>query len=1074
MTGMPVPALLVLAAALLQPASASQEALDPSLRAAVERFFATQQAEDVDGYLALWSTTANRPPAGLLKYIFNAGDDAFREIEITKVTLAGERARVRVQALRERTERRLSASGEPISRTARIDVSLGFVREGGDWKLTSEGPASDYLAASLLESNDAGKRRSLLESEPDLLTEGLILSLSRRAGEAAQQQDYAAAQTAYERMLEVARHVGVKKYEGEALQNLGNTYYFRRNLPAALDAYEQRLAIERERGDDEGAAAAHGGIATIRYSLAEYGAALAAYREALAIEERLKDGPAVASTLISTGNVLYLQGDFNGAIADYTRSRELYRNATDPAGEARALEGLGRVFLARGDYAGALEAFSGVLEEGRARKDRRAQGNATLNLGDAHFRLGNLEVARATFEESRGHFEAIEDPANVGRVWQAVALTDLVAGRYPLAEDEYKKSGAACAGASDAECVAGAAVGLGFAQSAQDEFLEAIPSYRKAIEGFAALKKKEQSARAQIGLSQALAGSGDFKAALAAAGEARHAGVALDNDDVLWRAFVAEARALRRSSEPESALAAARAAASALQGQVDQAPTQPGSPVARDSSAVFTTLALLQAEAGDAAAAFETVERMRLHDLRISLVGVEREIARGMTEQEREQERGVAVELVTLHAQLAREKGLPKPDTERVARLERSIAEVMARRAAFEARLYERLPDLRIWRGLMPPATLSDVESALTSPGDLLLQFVVDDEDLLVLAAGRSEQGVELRAHVRALARRSLAERVGRLVQPDVLRDEVLWREAAAELIAAIPESIVTSVASAKQVTIIPHEILWRVPFDALPVGTGYLADRAAVRYAPSLSALVRVPARQPAASGEEATLLIVGAPELAESVRARVAQTAPGWTLRSPESAALEAKAIAGDADAERVTTLSGAEATEAGLRDRLGSADVIHLAAPFRVNGSAAMFSRILLAGAPSEDAFPPAYDSSADASLDPREVMNLQLAARAVVLSDGAALAMRNAADDATVVHWAWRAAGVPSLVMPRWPGEEMAANVLLADLHARLRNGETPDEALAAAQRALRRSDGYAAPYYWAGWLLLSVR
>ena len=68
----------------------------------------------------------------LLKYIFNAGDDAFREIEITKVTLAGERARVRVRALRERTERRRSASGEPISRTARIDVSLGFVREGGD------------------------------------------------------------------------------------------------------------------------------------------------------------------------------------------------------------------------------------------------------------------------------------------------------------------------------------------------------------------------------------------------------------------------------------------------------------------------------------------------------------------------------------------------------------------------------------------------------------------------------------------------------------------------------------------------------------------------------------------------------------------------------------------------------------------------------------------------------------------------------------------------------------------------------------------------------------------------------
>ena len=38
---------------------------DPALRAAVERFFAMQQAEDVDGYLSLWSTNgqASRPPS---------------------------------------------------------------------------------------------------------------------------------------------------------------------------------------------------------------------------------------------------------------------------------------------------------------------------------------------------------------------------------------------------------------------------------------------------------------------------------------------------------------------------------------------------------------------------------------------------------------------------------------------------------------------------------------------------------------------------------------------------------------------------------------------------------------------------------------------------------------------------------------------------------------------------------------------------------------------------------------------------------------------------------------------------
>jgi CHAT domain-containing protein len=397
------------------------------------------------------------------------------------------------------------------------------------------------------------------------------------------------------------------------------------------------------------------------------------------------------------------------------------------------------------------------------------------------------------------------------------------------------------------------------------------------------------------------------------------------------------------------------------------------------------------------------------------------------------------------------------------------------RRETFEQRLYDRLPDLRIWRGLMLPASGGDAEGVLASAGDLLLQFVVDDEDLLVVGVRRSEQGLEFLAHVRATKRRTVAERVVGLVQPDVLRDEQRWRKAAADLLETIPAAVVTAIAASRQVVVVPHEFLWRVPFEAMPMGTGYLADTAGVRYAQSLSALVRVVPRQPAAVGENATLLVAFAPDLHESVRARLAQTAPGWALRTPESAALEAKALlSGNAHDGGVISLAGADLTEAGLRRHLASAGTVHLAAPFRINGSGAMFSRIVLAGALAEDVSSASSDPADDGSLDPREVMNLDLAARAIVLTDGTALTMRDAADDAATVHWAWRAAGVPALVMPRWAADAEASNDLLATFHSRLRKGEMPEEALIAAQRAMRRTDGRAAPYHWAGWLLFSVR
>ena len=49
------------------------QAVDDELKAAVERFFATQAAEDTDAYLALWSRTAKRPAAFQLRYVFDSG-----------------------------------------------------------------------------------------------------------------------------------------------------------------------------------------------------------------------------------------------------------------------------------------------------------------------------------------------------------------------------------------------------------------------------------------------------------------------------------------------------------------------------------------------------------------------------------------------------------------------------------------------------------------------------------------------------------------------------------------------------------------------------------------------------------------------------------------------------------------------------------------------------------------------------------------------------------------------------------------------------------------------------------------
>ncbi len=142
---------------------------DPKLRAAVDRFFAMQQAEDVAGYLSLWSATAKRPTAEQLKYVFEAGDDTFSDIAIVGTFPAGDRVRVRVSATRDRVSPARIPGRPPFTSHTTTAWSLTYVREGDDWKLVREGTAADDLADSLIEAQTPEDREKLLLAEPELV-----------------------------------------------------------------------------------------------------------------------------------------------------------------------------------------------------------------------------------------------------------------------------------------------------------------------------------------------------------------------------------------------------------------------------------------------------------------------------------------------------------------------------------------------------------------------------------------------------------------------------------------------------------------------------------------------------------------------------------------------------------------------------------------------------------------------------------------------------------------------------------------------------------------------------------------
>jgi tetratricopeptide (TPR) repeat protein len=924
----------------------------------------------------------------------------------------------------------------------------------------AEQQTTDGLAAALAAADSAAQREALLAADPDLVDTALVIALARLATNAAIAQDYRRSQSLYEYVVELAHRTGSRKEEGEALQNVGNALYFQRRFPEALAAYERRLAVERQRGADAAVASALVSVATIRYSMAEYIEALEGYRQALPIQERLADRATAATTLISTGNIRYLQGDYAGAIRDYSNSRDLSLAISDTDGHARALEGLARTFSAQGDYAAALSALAGVLAEGLARSDRSRQATALQNIGDVHLRLRNLDAARSHYGQSRDHFLAVKNMSGAGRVWQGIGMAELITNRFAEAEHAYTTSGEICGRIADDECTAQAVVGLAFAQAAQEKFKQAIESYRKAIDAFWALGRREATARAKVGLAQAFLGAGDIASSLETSASARHDAVALENDDVLWRALTAEARALRWKGSAGLATGTARAAAAIVERMHRAAMEKPSASIPSDTTTAFATLAVLQAAAGNHLGAWESAARMRTLALRSALAVNERDISRGMTAEEREHEKKAATELQSLIAQAARERSLPKPDATRLATLDQRLATVAATRAVWMDALYARLPELRVWRGAAPTPAHDDLLKIL-NPDTALLEFLVDDDDVLVLLSERRGDQIETVSYLTSIRRRVLAERVSALVQMVGVKDDVRWRRVAGEVAALIPAAAAARLASVSRVIVVPHDMLWRVVFEALPVGAGYLiGERAQVVYAGSADAMVRVPPAAPAAAG---SVLAVLAPTLAPDVAEKVERTAPGWTLRAEESGDHEvAAALKVYADTDRLV-LKDSKATELAVVARAADAAVLHIAAPFRINGASPLFSPILLAG--------PTAGPEDNGALELREVMNLTLRCRAVILSDSSATSMRDGATAVNIVQWAWLAAGVRSVVITRWGADATASEALLAEFHRRLASGADVAAALHGARGAIRKNPKWSHPYYWAGWMVV---
>lgn len=1054
-------AVLPLFLALLQAPAAPAPPPAPGedeLRAAVQAYYDAQAQRDPDRAASFWSAAANpRMTRDAFVAVFGEPADDRFVVQIRALTIAGGEARVRVEAARTRLVMR---DGRPFTSRTTFANAQSWRKEAGGWKLLRDGPFADELADQYLALPDAD-RQAFLQRQPRNDLMALHYTVSQRASMAVTVgRDYVRGRTLFERALAVARASGDRRNEANSLHNIAQAAYFLRDFPAATEHYEKELAVGRDIDDQDVTAAALFGLATVAYSRAEYTPALAQFREALAIYAKRDDTSSAARTLVSIGNIQYLQAEYDAASDSYRRGLALAVATPDPAGAAFARRGLGRVLAAQGDLAAALEMYDRVLADARAelQADSRLKSNvssALESIGEIYYRLGNTDRARAAYEEANGL--ARDDLDSGGRILSALGMTELVAGRFDAAFAAYSESRARFEQAKNPDGIARAWVGIGFSQAARDKFTEAIDAYRTAIALFEQKRNQDGVARAWLGLSRAQSGAGDDGAALDSAAKVATIADRIKSDELTWRAAERSGDALRKLKRLDEATQAFERAAAAVDRLAADAPVNPEARAdLTDSASVWTGLALTLARQGDAAGALRAMEARRAHIRRVDFAPFQHDIAPAATAEELSDEQATVREIIATRAQLRAETQSARHDSAKIDRLGQQLAALAAKRADQQARLYARLPQLPLWRGLpQPPLGPAAIADLVPGRNGLLVAYLVTDDELLIVSAARGDGGPDVAVSLTPIDRRAFADTLAAAMRPATLGSADEWARRAAPLSAALIEPIAARLSGRDRVVIVPDDLLWKVPFEALPFGSGDLASAARVAYATSLATLV-LERRTAAPAEHHPAAAFVAAPIISDSVVAQLALTLPSW--KPQESAAAMAAAQASAVSyGDSVIVQSAAAATEAAVRTLVGTADVLHIQAPLQVSGAAPLLSSILLAAT--------ADSPAEDGRLEMRDWFGMAGRTRVLVLPDASAFGSSGAASALDPIAFACAAAGVSSLVVGRWPAEAFAPDALAAAFHARLAAGLPPADAWFAAVAAARQKG--AAPDNWAG-------
>jgi tetratricopeptide (TPR) repeat protein len=245
--------------------------------------------------------------------------------------------------------------------------------------------------------------------------------------------NYSQALIAYQESLRIARQIGDKRGESNAICNLGVVYKNLGDYKQAIASHEMDLAISREIDDKWGEACALGNLGLTYNDIGEYHQAIKYHLQALATRQGTNDKRGEAADLGNLGLSYYNIGEFGLAIDYHQRCLEITRDLGSRRDECNTLSDLGLVYNALGNYQKALEYQQQALYIAVEINDKRAEGIALSDMGDIQIQLTDHDKALKNLNRALVIFREIQAKAKEAEVFKRLARLYQVLSKHDIA-----------------------------------------------------------------------------------------------------------------------------------------------------------------------------------------------------------------------------------------------------------------------------------------------------------------------------------------------------------------------------------------------------------------------------------------------------------------------------------------------------------------------------------------------------------------------------------------------------------------------------------------------------------------